>query len=127
MRSAHIEKSSRSYRDMAWSLDVSSQFTIRRLHSFSSRRGRSPGPLTLASLRPRHLRSGRRGGRLLLLLLAQRVEHAPALPLRRLLLGWGAGILDDGARLAIPTGQDRQEQAGGEEDHSERRGGAGEP
>src|SRR6516162_6567653 len=44
MRSAHIEKSSRFYWYMPWSLDVSSQFTIRQLHSFPSEGAGHPAP-----------------------------------------------------------------------------------
>src|SRR5215831_10304964 len=70
------------------------------------------GPVTRppkpALLRPRHLRPRWRGGRLLLLL-AQRVEHAAAVPRRSAghLLGRGARVQDDRGRLAVPAGQDR--------------------
>src|SRR5262249_11573649 len=87
--------------------------------------GRSPGPLTLVSLRSRHLRprGGRRRG---LLLLPQGIEHA-ALPWRSAggLLGLAAGVLDDGFGLAVPAGKKRQDNAGGKERRAQDRGGAG--
>src|SRR4029453_8832002 len=77
------------------------------------------------SLRARDLRPG--GGGRRLLLLAKRVEPAAALPQRssRRLLRRAAGVLDDGTRLALPAGEDREHQAGGEKKGGQNRSRAG--
>ena len=79
----------------------------------------------VCSLRARNLRPRRRGRRLLLL--AQRVEHAAALPERssRRLLRRAAGVLHDGTLLALLAGEDREHQAGGEKSGGQNRSRAG--
>ncbi len=127
MRSAHIEKSSRSIEIWRRSLDVSSQFAIRRLHS-SQVKGPVTRPLdacliaTAAPAVPAERRPAAAPvGAAYRARRRPAASGAPGVCWRR-----GTGVLDDRTRLAVPAGQDRQHQAGGEEDRGQDRGGAGE-